>query len=100
MPAQRIGNWEITKEGISWKGQPDVKYSIPTERLTECGPGERANMYDWLVHLPEKTWLTETDVYSLNTALIYAIELSGRGFPSNLSFVETFKEQQKLLRTR
>jgi hypothetical protein len=57
-------------------------------------------MYDWLVHLPEKTWLTETDVYSLNTALIYAIELSGRGFPSNLSFVETFKEQQKLLRTR
>jgi hypothetical protein len=100
MPSQRIGNWEVSEAGVAWKGEPQLDYVITTERLTEAGPESRSNKYDWLVHLVEKTWLTETDIYALNTALIYAIEMSGQQFPKGLSFVETFKEQQMLLRRK
>ena len=101
MPVQRIGNWEVTEEGITWVGRPKKDYTIPTNRLTEAGEGARAKMYDWLVHMTEKGWLTEKDIYALNTALIYALELAGKKFPAKLSFIETFTEQQaRLLRRK
>jgi hypothetical protein len=56
-------------------------------------------MYDWLVHMVEKTWLTRTDIYALNTALIYAMEEFKIPFPDDLSFVATFNEQDKELVT-
>jgi hypothetical protein len=54
-------------------------------------------MYDWLVHMPIKTWLTTEDVYALNTALIYSLEKFEMGFDPNISFVETLETQQLLL---
>ena len=77
-----------------------LKYFIDKERLAKKGPGERANMYDWLVHMVEKTWLKREDIYALNTALIYSLEYFGIGFPSNISFVKTFEEQKKELKKK
>ncbi len=89
-----IGKWLIKEEGIEWTG--NNKYFIEKDRLLELGTGSRSNMYDWLIHLPEKTWLTKQDIYELNTALIYAINYFGFDL-NRLSFVETIIEQQKQL---
>ena len=93
-----IENWLINHNGIKWVGTPPVDYEISRDRITECGPGERNNMYDWLVHMPTKSWLTKCDIYALNTALIYAMEAYGIPFPKELSFVETFKDQKNEMR--
>lgn len=95
----KIGNWLINDEGIIWNG-PSGKYTITKERLTESGPEGRERMYDWLVHLPEKVWLTREDVYALNTALIFAMEAYNIPFPENLSFIETFIEQEDVMRRK
>ena len=93
----KIGNWIIDENGIKWDGTPKLDYRIPKERITEAGPSNRNRMYDWLVHMPHKTWLSREDIYTLNTALVYAMEAFGIAFPKNLSFVETFIAQSKEL---
>lgn len=95
----KIGNWLITEEGIKWDGQPNVEYLITKLRLIELGSGERSKMYDWLVHIPEKTWTTEADIYALNSAFIYAIDYFGLDFKTG-SFVSTLIEQQKKIRDK
>lgn len=89
----KIENWLITEEGIEWDGIPKIEYFISKERLNELGTGERSNMYNWLLHTASKTWITKTDVYTLNTAFIYAIEYFGLEYNTG-SFMETLKEQQ------
>lgn len=95
----KIGNWLITEEGIAWDGQPKVNYQITKERILEGGSSGRINMYDWLVHIPSKTWTTETDIYALNTAFIYALAHYGLNFNTH-SFVETLIEQQDVLKDK
>ncbi len=91
-----IGNWIINEEGIHHTSDPN--YIIPVDRLAEPGPQGRHQMYDWLVHMPAKAWVSTEDVYALNTALIYALEHFGIDFPKDLSFVQTFIEQQNELK--
>jgi len=93
----KIGNWLITVDGISWDGVEKHTYEIARERINEPGPASREKIYDWLVHMPTKTWLKREDIYALNTALIYAMEVYKIPFDSNLSFIETFIEQEKEL---
>ena len=100
MEILRIGNWTITEEGICWNGKPKVDYMITKERLAETGSGARANTYDWMVHLVEKTWLKREDIYALNTAIVYSLEYFGIGFPEGISFVKTFEEQNKELQRK
>jgi len=95
----KIGNWLITEEGITWDGTPKIDYQIPRERILEFGPGDRTNMYDWLVHIPTKTWATEADIYALNTAFVYALAHYGLNL-TTLSFVETLIEQQNELKDK
>lgn len=96
---QKIGNWLITEEGIKWDGTPKRNYPlIPKDRLIEVGTDERKTMYDWLVHMQGKDWITKEDLYALNTAFVFALEYFKIGFPSNISFVDTFKEQQKVIK--
>jgi hypothetical protein len=92
----KIGNWEINKQGIEWKGETGRELLIDKARITETGFSERKNTYDWLVHLTEKSWLTRTDIYALNSAFIYAISYFELDLSSN-SFVKTFIEQEKQL---
>lgn len=93
MTPYKIGNWLINEDGITWDGIPKIDYEIPKERILQFGTQERKNMYDWLVHIPTKAWTTETDIYALNTAFVYALAQYGLNF-SALSFIETLIEQQ------
>ena len=71
--------------------------TITLDTIKDEGSAERKEMYDWLIHLCEKSWLKEADIYALNTAFIYAIEKYKLGFTDKLSFVKTFTEQQRQL---
>jgi len=92
----KIGNWLINKEGIIWDGPTNIDYKILKNRILES----REDMYDWLTHMPEKSWLTREDIYALNTAFIYAIEVFNISLPKELSFVETFVYQEKELNNK
>lgn len=94
MLLQQIGKWLITEEGIEWTGGNE--YFIDKDRILEAGPQNRQKMYDWLVHMTEKSWLSVEDIYALNTAFIYAIEYFNLSF-DKLSFVETLKLQEQQL---
>lgn len=94
MVPKQIGKWLVTEHGIEWTGIND--YFIEKERLLEAGPADRINMYDWLVHLPEKSWLSVEDIYALNTAFIFALDYFGFNFNSR-SFVTTLIEQEQHL---
>lgn len=96
----KIGNWLIDNEGIKWDGKPDTEYVISVDSLNEAGAGNRSEMYDWLVHLTEKTWIKEADMYALNTALVYALEYFKIGYDNQRSFVKTFIEQQNGLKRK
>lgn len=98
MEVFKIGNWLVTVDGIEWGGE-EKEYFIEKERLLESGDGERENMYDWLIHLCGKGWLTDADIYELNTAFIFAMEYFKFDFSTH-SFGETLIEQQKELKLR
>jgi len=92
----KVGNWTITDEGIVWTGEPYVKYHILKERMNE--PFDNTNIYDWLVHMVEKPWITRNDIYALNTAFIFALEYYGIGFTEDRSLVETLTVQNRRLK--
>jgi len=91
----KIGNWLINEEGISHSKDDD--YLISRERIVERGPQDRRNIFDWLVHMPTKSWCTREDIYALNTAFFYAIEAYGISYSSDISFVKTIVMQEKIL---
>lgn len=90
----KIGNWLINDKGISWDGKNKRKYFISVEELQSYAG--RDEVYDWLVHLPSKDWITETDMYALNSAFIYLISLHGMDFHKS-AFIKTLEQQQQLL---
>ncbi len=70
-----VGNWIITDEEIDCsKVLHDPNYVIPVDRLLEVGPGERNQVYDWLVHFAEKA-ISKGDIYTFNTAFLLAATL-------------------------
>lgn len=94
----KCGNWTLTKNGIQWGGQQD--FLIPLTHIGQSGSGNRIKMYETLVDLTAKTWLTKEDISDLNTAYIFALEYFNIGFSKEISLVETFQEQKKLLEER
>ncbi len=101
MENMKIGNWEVSDKGINWIGtKTNAMGTITLASLKDGGNAERTEMYDWLIHLCEKSWITDEDIYALNTAFIYAIEKYKLGFSDKLSFVKTFTEQQRQLQQK
>lgn len=70
----KFGNWSVNVDGIQWTGSKGMYPLIEKDRLEETGSGSRSEMYDWLVHMPSKTWLTIKDVEDLNEAFIFAMK--------------------------
>jgi hypothetical protein len=92
----QIGNWLITNNEIQWNGATTANYSIPKERLNEPCAGVRNHLYEWLLHTVTKEFVTIPDVYTFNTAFVYAQQAWGVGQGVNFSFADTFVEQIKL----
>lgn len=96
----QIGNWLVNSDGIEWTGIPYNGYYIDKNRLLQQGL-ECENAYDWLLHLAHKNWLTEQDIYALNTAFAFALD---KFIPyyrrKKLSFANTLNEQQKIIQCK
>lgn len=72
---KKIGNWSISKEGIEWDNETEKhSYFIDSDRLLELTERSGVNMYDWLVHMPTKTWVSRKDTLDLNEAFKYLAE--------------------------
>ncbi|PHR49840.1 MAG: hypothetical protein COA32_01515 [Fluviicola sp.] len=95
----RFGNWKVNEEGIEWVGSVG-EYFIHKSRLNETGHGERSGMFDFLVHLTEKTWLSQSDIIDLNEAYQFAFNHFGIEMDDSLSMEDTLTEQNKLMKNR
>lgn len=69
--ATKFGHWNVTNEGIEWDNEKRGNYFIPSDRLLELTERSGTTMYDWLVHVPQKTWVNELDTKDLNEAFIF-----------------------------
>ena len=96
---KKFGNWEVTNDGIIWTSVP-IGYFVPREEIHDGGFGERENVYDWLVHLPGKTWLSRKDIMDLNEAYLYAFDYYDIGEADHLSWEETMRQQEEVLQDK
>ena len=94
----RFGNWTVDEEGIKWDGPNN--YFIEREVINEAGPADRANKYDWMLHITEKTWASDSDISDFNEAFKYALNLYGIETPKGISYEKTVVEQMRLLKQR
>lgn len=95
----RFGNWVVTSRGIVWGGELPRDYVLDKDSLWD----DRGGMWDWLVHLPEKTWLNEVDILQLNSAFFFALDYHKDAKPAGAvekSTWETLKEQQVEMKHR
>lgn len=71
----QFGNWIVTATSIKWNGHSSEPFEIPGDKLNATRPGDvgQFQLYDWIVQATEKDWLTESDLYDLNFAFVYAI---------------------------
>ena len=95
---QKFGNWGISDQGIEWLKKP--AYLIPVHNLADEDTGRNKGMYQILLHMTEKNWLSKNDLYNLNTAFVFALEHFGLGFSSHLSLAKTFLKQESLMDKR
>ena len=95
----RFSNWSVGPYGIEWKGRSDVKYSIPLQSLVHTGVNKRAILYQWLIEIARDKRLTGEDIYSLNTAFFYALDMfkTELDIPNYVLVAETLKAQQELI---
>ena len=80
MLIKKFGSWNVTHKGIEWAGTPAVDYEIHHTRLTETAKWGDVTIYDWPVHMVQKTWLTRGDINDLTSALIFAANHFGKVF--------------------
>ena len=69
--SKKFGHWVVANDGIEWDEKKAGKYFIPSNRLLELTERRGVDMYDWLVHIPEKSWVENQDASDLNEAFKY-----------------------------
>jgi hypothetical protein len=92
----QIKNWLLDENGISWVGTPPIRTIISRDEIVASGVGNRMNTFDLILHMSERDGVTEDDIYALNTALFYAIEVFNLVVPNEMSFVSTVNEQRNI----
>lgn len=98
MLIKRFGSWNVTDNGIEWAGTPAVEYVIHHTRLTEMVERGGVIIYDWPVHMVEKTWLKREDINDLTDALRFAGNHFGQAFSPDI-WKDTLELQASELRS-
>jgi len=102
MEIVRFGNWSVSAFGIEWKGSPDVCYSFSLHNLVSTGIRKKSILYQWLVEIAGDARLSTEDIYSLNTAFFYSLDMfrTELDIPNYVLVAETLKAQQEMLLSR
>ncbi|HWB62553.1 MAG TPA: hypothetical protein VG603_03510 [Chitinophagales bacterium] len=102
MEIAKFGNWGLSAFGIEWKGREDVVYHLPLQTLVHTGFDKKSILYEWLIEIARDERLTSEDIYSLNTAFFYSLDLfrTELDIPNYVLVAETLKAQQDLIDER
>jgi len=102
MEMARFGNWSVNAFRIEWKGDPEVDFRISIPGIVETGTHESCILYQWLIEIASDTRFSTEDIYSLNTAFFFALDIfsSEIDVPSHALIAETLKAQQQILDER
>ena len=87
----RFGKWIVTEEGILYE-RPE--YFIEKANLWKVWMDKSKDKWDWLIHLTEKTWLEQLDLYQLNTAFFFAVDYFKALKPSNCPELSVWRTLQ------
>lgn len=98
----RFGNWGVSPFGIEWKGRDDVQYNMTFNSMIQTGVHNQSILYQWLIDIAADSRLTNEDIYSLNTAFFYALDMFSTelDIPAYVLVAETLKAQQEMLDAR
>ena len=90
----RFGNWQVTTDGIRWKGHALQRFEIDRDNLnaTRTRKEDNTELYDWILKATDEDWLTEDDLYDLNYAFVYAAAQYGVAFDYHI-FDNTLEQQ-------
>lgn len=66
-------------------------YRISADRLWETREFKKIELWDWLIHLTEKTWVTSENVGDLNTAFLFAQDYFKDSKPTHAGEGSTFQ---------
>jgi len=102
MEMARFGNWSVNAFKIEWKGEPENDFTISIPGIVATGEHENCILYQWLIDIAADTRYSLEDIYSLNTAFFYAMDIfeCELKIPSHALIAETLKEQQRVLDER
>ena len=102
MEIARFGNWSIDVFKIEWIGDPLIEFSITIPNIINTGNRKHGILYQWLIDIAADTRFTREDIYSLNTAFFYALDIFKHevNIPAYALIAETLKEQQDILDAR
>lgn len=92
----KFGSFVVDYDGILVNGN----YRIDASRLWETREFKGVLLWDWLIHLTEKTWVTSQTVGDLNTAFFLAQDLFKNQKPvhaSTASISQTLYVQKQML---
>ena len=94
----KIGIWEIDEDGLTGKVGSGYDYNIAKERLWETRDFKGQIVWDWLIHLTEKDWVTKENINDLNTAFLFCQDYFKAFKPNltqNVSTAQTIYIQQR-----
>ncbi|MFD2915339.1 hypothetical protein [Psychroserpens luteus] len=83
----KFGIWQVESDALVGKGGRD--YIIESSRFWETRDYNGHLVWDWLIHLTEKTWINQESVKDLNTAFFFCQDYFRKNKPANLPYVST-----------
>ena len=102
MELAKFGNWAIDVFKIEWVGDPSIQFSVTIPNIINTGSRKNGIFYQWLIDIAADTRFSAEDIYSLNTAFFYALDIFRHELevPGYVLMAETLKEQQQVLDER
>lgn len=68
----KIGIWELNDFGLTGKIGVSYDYNIGKDTLWDTRNFRGQLVWDWLIHLTEKSWITPENINEFNIAFLFA----------------------------
>lgn len=97
----KFGIWQIESDALVAKDGHD--YIIERSRFWETQDYNGHLVWDWLIHLAQKSWITSENINDLNTAFFFCQDYFKEFMPANLPYIstaQTLNIQKQLIEIR
>ncbi len=99
-----FGIWEVDEDfGLLGEVNPTHKYKIPKESLWDTTEYKGQIVWEWFIHLTEKTWIKTSNFNDFVTAFLFAQDFLKINKPNNVrkvSIAQTIYIAQQLIELR